>query len=132
MVQKTKPITLESVGEKIERQRQKEQKATQLVQRKKAVEKAQPNALEAMSDVQDFLNKNKKHHLKVKNEDEEFDLEDPSEYEKEAEEYTVDTLDAYSSAVGKHSNLAEQSISTIVNDQEKEDNEKKAQIAAKD
>jgi len=60
----------------------------------------------------------------VKNNDEEFDLEDPSEYEKEAEEYTIDTLDAYSSAMSKHS-LAESSISTIVNDEEKAENLRK-------
>lgn len=83
-----------------------------------------------MSDVQDFLNKNRKHHLKETNAEEEFDLEDPSEYEKEAEDYTMDTLDAYSNAVGKHT-LAEQSISTIVSDEEKADNEMKAQKAAK-
>lgn len=102
-VQKTKPITQESVSYRIQKQRQK------------LVQKPQPPKLEAQSDVQDFLNKNKKHHLKVKNEDEEFDLEDPSEYEKEAENYTVDTLDAYSSAITKHS-LAEESISSIVSD----------------
>jgi len=60
----------------------------------------------------------------VKNNDEEFDLEDPSEYEKEAEEYTIDTLDAYSNAMSKHS-LAESSISNIVSDEEKAENEKK-------
>ena len=134
MIQKTKPITLESVGEKIQRQRQKEEdkikKSAQLVQRKQANQNVKPNALEAMSDVQDFLNKNRKHHLKETNAEEEFDLEDPSEYEKEAEDYTMDTLDAYSNAVGKHT-LAEQSISTIVSDEEKADNEMKAQKAAK-
>lgn len=80
--------------------------------------------MERSSDVQEFLNKNKKHHLKVKNNDEEFDLEDPSEYEKEAEDYTIDTLDAYSTAMSKHA-LAENSISNIVSDEEKSENERK-------
>lgn len=80
--------------------------------------------MERSSDVQEFLNKNKKHHLKVKNTDEEFDLEDPSEYEKEAEDYTIDTLDAYSTAMSKHA-LAENSISNIVSEDEKAENDRK-------
>jgi hypothetical protein len=70
------------------------------------------------------LNKNKKHHTKVDNEDEEFDLEEPSTYEKEAENYTLDTLDAYSTAMEKHS-LAEKSISNIVSEEEKAENLRK-------
>ena len=86
--------------------------------------------MERSSDVQEFLNKNKKHHLKVKNTDEEFDLEDPSEYEKEAEDYTIDTLDAYSTAMSKHalaerSYQAENSISNIVSEDEKAENDRK-------
>lgn len=74
------------------------------------------------------MTKNKKHHLKVKNEDEEFDLEDPSEYEKEAEDYTIDTLDAYSTAMDKHA-LAEKSVSSIVSEEEKAENMRKEQEA---
>lgn len=70
------------------------------------------------------MTKNKKHHLKATNEDEEFDLEEPSTYEKEAEDYTIDTLDAYSTAMEKHS-LAENSISNIVSEDEKAENDRK-------
>jgi hypothetical protein len=86
---------MESVNSKIEKYRQKQIK-----------KKPEFESESATADVRDFLNKNKKHHVKVENEDEEFDLEEPSTYEKEAENYTLDTLDAYSTAMEKHS-LAE-------------------------
>lgn len=116
---------MESVGTKIEEFRQKNQKLTQKAAQKQ--QKFEPET-SAQSDVREFLTKNKKHHLKVKNEDEEFDLEDPSEYEKEAEDYTIDTLDAYSTAMDKHA-LAEKSVSSIVSEEEKAENLRKEQEA---
>lgn len=77
----------------------------------------------AEADVEEFLNRNKKHRGQGKEADEEFDLEDPSEYEKEAEDYSIDTLDAYSSAMQRHSDG--NSITQVLSqDEEKEKEEK--------
>lgn len=67
------------------------------------------------------MNRNhKKHH----NADEEFELEDPSEYEKEAEEYSLDTLNAYASAVQRHTDSGNSIIQVLSQDEQREKDQK--------